>query len=56
MRKKFPSAPLNDLTPTDGISQLLKMWSLGDNRPENGAFVGFRTHGKKGKVVFPQYY
>ena len=39
------------------IANLIKKWSGGDARPENGAFVGFDTsYSKKGKIVLPQFY
>ena len=43
-------------TPLDGMATLLKMWASGGNRPDCGSYVGFRTEGKKGKVIFPEYY
>ena len=55
-RKKYPSANYMEWLPADGIATLLKMWSTGENRPDNGVFVGFKTQGKKGKVIFPEYY
>jgi hypothetical protein len=36
---------------------MLKKWSGGDARPENGAFVGFdTTQSKRGKIVLPVFY
>jgi hypothetical protein len=55
-RKRYPSANFLEWVPVDGVANLLKMWASGDNRPENGSFVGFRVEGKRGKVVFPQFY
>jgi hypothetical protein len=55
-RKRFPSTNPYEWLPLEGIATLIKMWSSGDNRPECGAFVGFRVEGKKAKVVFPEYY
>ena len=55
-RKKYPSANFTEWLPMEAIAELIKLWSAGDNRPDNGAFVGFRAEGKKGKVVFPEYY
>ena len=40
----------------EGVATLLKMWASGDNRPENGGFVGFRSEGKRGKIIYPEYY
>ena len=55
-RKRFPSANYTEWLPPDGVANLLKMWSTGGNRPECGSYVGFRAEGKKGKMVFPEYY
>ena len=54
-RTRFPKVnPLKTFIPLDGMTTLLKMWSMGENRPENGSYVGFRFEGSK--VVFPEYY
>jgi hypothetical protein len=37
------------------MSDLVKRWATGDNRPENGCFVGF-TLNKSGRVCLPLYY
>jgi hypothetical protein len=55
-RTKYPSADFTKWLPLDGISTLLKMWAIGGNRPDCGAYVGFRTQGRKGKLIFPEYY
>jgi len=55
-RERFPSANFHEWLPLDGVTTLLKMWAAGENRPECGAYVGFRTEGKKAKVIFPEYY
>lgn len=56
-RKRFPSANFMEWLPLDGVTTLLKMWSSGGHRPDNGAYVGFRTEAKsKGKIIFPEYY
>ena len=55
-RKRYPSANFMEWLPLDGVTTLLKMWASGGNRPENGAYVGFRTEGKKGKIILPEYY
>ena len=40
-----------------GCANLLKYWSTGDGRPENGCYVGFNSeHYKSGKVTLPKYY
>ncbi len=56
LRELYPQANPKLWLQPDGIATLLKMWARGDSRPENGAFVGFRTEGKKGKIIFPEYY
>jgi hypothetical protein len=38
------------------MAELMKRWSTGDQRPENGAFAGFRFMDKQGKMVLPKYY
>ena len=37
------------------MSELVKRWATGDNRPENGAFVGFKFS-KTGRVCLPLYF
>jgi hypothetical protein len=37
------------------ISDLVKRWATGDNRPENGCFVGF-TLNRSGRVCLPRYF
>ena len=55
-RELYPQANPKLWLQPEGVATLLKMWSRGDSRPENGAFVGFRTEGKQGKIIFPEYY
>ena len=55
-REQFPKENAKLWLPAEGVAQLLKMWSSGANRPDNGGFVGFRADGNKGKIVFPEYY
>ena len=55
-RKRFPTADFTQWTPIDGVATLLKMWASGGNRPECGAYVGFRLEGKRKKVIFPEFY
>ncbi len=56
-RARFPGISHREqLLPLEGICSLLKMWSGGGSRPDNGGYVGFRTEGRKGKIVFPEYY
>ena len=55
-RARFPSANFTEWLPLDTVATLLKMWSTGGNRPECGAYVGFKMEGKKKKLVFPEYY
>jgi hypothetical protein len=41
----------------EGIAKLLKYWASGDNRPENGSFVGFDfSRYKNASVVLPKYF
>lgn len=54
-KKKYPSENYFNWTPLESAANLLKMWSLGEHRPENGELVGFETE-KKGKVIFPKFY
>lgn len=54
-KKLNPTANYLEWTPVDGIAKLLKMWAMGEHRPENGSFVGFRTE-RKGKIIYPTYY
>jgi hypothetical protein len=55
-REKYPQYNSKEWLPLDKVAELLKMWASGGNRPDNGGYVGFRTEGKKGKIVFPEYY
>ena len=55
-RERFPSADFFKWLPLSGVTQLLEMWAAGDNRPECGSYVGFRIEGKKGKLIFPEFY
>ena len=36
------------------MAELVKRWSTGDNRPDNGAFMGF-TLNRSGKVCLPLF-
>ena len=54
-RNKFPSQNFKDWTPLESAAKLIKLWSFGENRPQNGFFLGFDVE-KKGKVIFPRYY
>lgn len=54
-RKKYPAENYREWLPPDQVASLLKMWSTGDNRPENGSFIGFRTV-RRGKEVYPVFY
>ena len=54
-RKRYPKENFTEWLPMDGVCNLLKMWASGGNRPECGAYVGFRTE-RKGKVIFPEFY
>ena len=39
------------------IAKLLKYWSKGDGRPENGSFVGFDfSYAKNASVILPKYF
>ena len=40
---------------TASIASLIKLWAAGDNRPENGSFLGFNVD-KSGKVCLPKYF
>jgi len=41
----------------EGIAKLLKFWSSGEARPENGSFVGFDfSQYRNGSVVLPKYF
>ena len=55
-RERYPKENAKLWLPAEGIAQLLKMWSSGNNRPDNGGYIGFRAEGKKGKIIFPEYY
>jgi hypothetical protein len=55
-RELYPQANPKLWIQPEGLATLLKMWARGDSRPENGAYVGFRTEGKRGKIIFPEYY
>lgn len=56
-REKYSKvSPSQTFVPLEGMTTLMKMWAMGENRPENGAYVGFRFEGTKGRVVFPEYY
>ena len=55
-REKYPQHNSKEWLPVDKVAELIKMWSSGGNRPDNGGYVGFRAEGKKGKIVFPEYY
>jgi hypothetical protein len=39
----------------DGVANLIKMWSFGENRPENMSFVGFENQ-LKGKAIIPKFF
>ena len=40
-----------------GCANLLQYWCTGDGRPDNGAYVGFKTdYIKSGKVTLPKFY
>ena len=55
-QQKYPQYSKYEMLPCDKVAELLKMWSSGGNRPDNGGYIGFRTEGKRGKIVFPEYY
>jgi hypothetical protein len=55
-RDRFPQYNSKLWLPLDGVATLLKMWASGGSRPDNGGYVGFRTEGKKGKIIMPEYY
>ncbi|CDW77303.1 dihydropteridine reductase [Stylonychia lemnae] len=38
-RKKYPTENYREWIPCDHVASLLKLWSQGDNRPENGSFT-----------------
>ena len=38
------------------MTVLLKRWSTGDARPENGAFAGFQYMDRWGKVAQPKFF
>lgn len=41
----------------EGIAKLMKYWSCGDSRPENGCCVGFDfSYFKNASVVLPKYF
>ena len=54
-RKRYPAANYREWVPCEHVANLLKMWAAGDNRPENGSFIGFKAY-RKGKEVYPEYY
>jgi hypothetical protein len=35
------------------IAKILKMWGIGESRPENGAFVNFTQ--MKGNILMPNF-
>lgn len=54
-KKLYPSQNYRDWADVNMIARLLKMWCIGDQRPENGTFVGFRPN-RKGKEIYPVFY
>jgi hypothetical protein len=41
----------------NSMAELIKFFATGENRPENGAFVGFDfSMNKRGKVALPQQF
>ena len=53
--KKFKKDETLKMRKYKSMSELIKRWSAGDNRPENGSFVGFSL-AKKGNYALPEFY
>ena len=51
-RKAMPDADKSDWDDPEEIAKLIKMWGLGEGRPDNGAFVEF-TKELNGKLIMP---
>jgi hypothetical protein len=52
-RKDMPTKDKSKWENTDKIATILKMYGVGESRPENGAFVEFET--LKGGIMMPKY-
>lgn len=56
-QRKMPKEKKRYENKLKSCANLLKYWCVGDNRPENGSFVGFDTSLlKSGKVALPAYH
>eukprot|EP00347_Sterkiella_histriomuscorum_P023411 403334741 len=53
-RQKFPAENYREWINCDLVASMLKLWSSGDNRPENGQFVGFKNQQPMIKLTFKQ--
>ena len=52
-RKNYPGKDYSQWTNIEKVAELIKLWAIGEARPDNGCFVEFET--LKGNIMMPKF-